>query len=107
MGVQLLDGIGAGIYGALFPIVVAGIMRGPTLRKARSSPRRASARAPSTTLAGLIVVRAVTTQLLTLGAIAALGAMLMYVAMSETVSAAGRLPRPERGQGGDRAIQAA
>ena len=27
-GVQLLDGIGAGIYGALMPLVVADIMRG-------------------------------------------------------------------------------
>jgi MFS family permease len=28
VGVQLLDGVGAGIYGAIFPIVVADLMRG-------------------------------------------------------------------------------
>lgn len=28
VGVQLLDGIGAGIYGAIFPIIVADLMRG-------------------------------------------------------------------------------
>jgi len=28
VGVQLLDGIGAGIYGALFPVIVADLMRG-------------------------------------------------------------------------------
>jgi MFS family permease len=28
VAVQLLDGVGAGIYGAIFPIVVADLMRG-------------------------------------------------------------------------------
>jgi MFS family permease len=28
VGVQLLDGVGAGIYGAIFPIIVADLMRG-------------------------------------------------------------------------------
>ena len=28
VGVQLLDGIGAGIYGAVFPVIVADLMRG-------------------------------------------------------------------------------
>ena len=28
VGVQLLDGVGAGIYGAIFPIIVANLMRG-------------------------------------------------------------------------------
>ncbi|HMD61358.1 MAG TPA: hypothetical protein VKG78_08000 [Opitutaceae bacterium] len=28
IGVQLLDGVGAGIYGALTPLVIADIMRG-------------------------------------------------------------------------------
>jgi MFS family permease len=28
VGVQLLDGVGAGIYGALFPVIVADLMRG-------------------------------------------------------------------------------
>jgi hypothetical protein len=28
VGVQLLDGVGAGIYGAIFPIIVADPMRG-------------------------------------------------------------------------------
>src|SRR6185437_13943098 len=28
VGVQLLDGVGAGIYGAIFPVIVADLMRG-------------------------------------------------------------------------------
>ena len=46
VGVQLLDGIGAGIYGAIFPVIVADLMRNTgrfNVRRARSSPRKASA----------------------------------------------------------------
>ena len=38
VGVQLLDGVGAGIYGAIFPIIVADLMRGTgALRSRRAS----------------------------------------------------------------------
>ena len=35
VGVQLLDGVGAGIYGAIFPIIVADLMRGPAASMSR------------------------------------------------------------------------
>jgi MFS family permease len=47
IGVQLLDGVGAGVYGALTPLVIADIMRGTgryNLAQALSRRRKGSAR---------------------------------------------------------------
>ena len=61
VAVQLLDGVGAGIYGALFPVIVADLMRG-TGRFAAAQGAIMTAQgigaALSTTLAGVIVVNA-------------------------------------------------
>jgi MFS family permease len=99
IGVQLLDGVGAGLIGALFPIIVADLTRG--------SGRFAAAQGAvgtvhgiggvaSMALAGLIVVQAgYAAAFLTLGAIATVGALLFAVLMPETRPTDARLPAPE------------
>jgi len=61
LGVQLLDGVGAGIYGALFPLIIADLTRG-TGRYNVSQGALATAQglgaARSTTVAGFIIVHA-------------------------------------------------
>jgi MFS family permease len=88
ISVQLLDGVGAGLMGALFPVVVADLTRG--------SGHFAAAQGVVGTLQGIggVVSVAVTGQLvvrfgydvtfLTLAAAAALGGVLLWLAMPET-----------------------
>jgi MFS family permease len=88
IGVQLLDGVGAGLIGALFPVVVADLTRG--------SGHFAAAQGVvgtvhqlggviSMVLAGQIVVHAgYDTAFLCLSGIAALGGLLFWLAMPET-----------------------
>ena len=88
VGVQALDGIGAGIFGALFPVVIADLTKG-TGRFNVSQGAVASAQglgaALSATLAGAIIVWAgYTASFLTLATIAVLGLGLYVVAMPET-----------------------
>jgi MFS family permease len=88
VGVQLLDGVGAGIYGAIFPVIVADLMRG-TGRFAAAQGAVLTAQgigaALSTTLAGVIVVSAgYSAAFLTLAAVAASGLLLFLFAMPET-----------------------
>ncbi len=88
VGVQAMDGVGAGIFGALFPVVIADLTKG-TGRFNVSQGAVASAQglgaALSATLAGAIVVWAgYTASFLTLATIAALGLGLYVVAMPET-----------------------
>ncbi|KQN31444.1 MFS transporter [Sphingomonas sp. Leaf34] len=88
VGVQALDGVGAGIFGALFPVVIADLTKG-TGRFNVSQGAVASAQglgaALSATLAGAIIVWAgYTASFLTLATIAALGLGLYVVAMPET-----------------------
>ena len=88
VGVQALDGIGAGIFGALFPVVIADLTKG-TGRFNVSQGAVASAQglgaALSATLAGAIIVGAgYTAGFLTLAAVAGLGLGLYLVAMPET-----------------------
>ena len=100
----LLDGIGAGFIGALFPVVVAARTRG---RGHFAAAQGVVGTVPgiggvvSMALAGQLVVRAgYDAAFLTLAAVAALGAVLFWLAMPETRSAtaagmAGRVvPRP-------------
>ncbi len=88
VGVQLLDGIGAGIYGAIFPIVVADLMRGTgrfNVAQGAIITAQGIGAALSTTLAGLVVVHAgYGAAFLTLGAVAAVGAAIFLFAMPET-----------------------
>lgn len=88
VGVQLLDGVGAGIFGALFPVVVADLTRG-TGRFAVSQGAVATAQglgaAFSAGLAGLIALHlGYGAMFATLGAIAAVGLVGYLLLMPET-----------------------
>jgi MFS family permease len=102
VAVQLLDGVGAGIYGAIFPIIVADLMRGTgrfNVAQGMVITAQGIGAALSTTLAGLVVVQAgYSAAFLTLGGVAAVGLALYAFAMPET-----RAKRPanaETQQGG-------
>ncbi|KQP50535.1 MFS transporter [Methylobacterium sp. Leaf108] len=88
VGVQLLDGVGAGIYGALFPIVVADLTRGTgrfNVSQGAVATTQGLGASFSATLAGLIIVSAgYSTAFLVLAGIAAAGFVLYLVAMPET-----------------------
>ncbi|GJE19057.1 MFS transporter [Methylobacterium marchantiae] len=88
VAVQLLDGIGAGIYGALFPIVVADLTRGTgrfNVSQGAVATTQGLGASFSATLAGLIIVSAgYSTAFLVLAGIAAVGFVLYLVAMPET-----------------------
>lgn len=88
VGVQLLDGVGAGVYGAIFPVIVADLMRGTgrfNIAQGAVITAQGVGAALSTTLAGLIVVHAgFSTAFLTLGAIAAAGFVVFLLLMPET-----------------------
>jgi MFS family permease len=88
VGVQLLDGIGAGIFGAIFPVIVAELMRNTgrfNIAQGAVITAQGIGAAFSTTLAGLIVVKAgYSAAFLTLGAVAAIGAAVCTLALPET-----------------------
>jgi MFS family permease len=88
VGVQALDGIGAGIFGALFPVVIADLTRGSgrfNVSQGAVATAQGLGAALSATLAGSIIVAAgYTAGFLTLAAIAAAGFVLYLVAMPET-----------------------
>ena len=88
VGVQLLDGIGAGIYGALFPLVVADLTRGTgrfNVSQGAVATAQGLGAALSATMAGLIIVSAgYSAAFLALSGIAAAGFALYLAAMPET-----------------------
>ncbi len=88
VGVQLLDGIGAGIFGAIFPVIVADLMRNTgrfNVAQGAVITAQSIGAALSTTLAGLVVVEAgYSAAFLTLGAVAAVGAVVCWFALPET-----------------------
>ncbi|MGP9812493.1 MFS transporter [Rhodopseudomonas sp. NSM] len=88
VGVQMLDGVGAGIFGALFPLVVADLTRGTghfNISQGAIATATGIGGALSTAVAGLIVVTAgYSAAFLTLAAIAALGLVLFVALMPET-----------------------
>jgi MFS family permease len=88
VGVQLLDGIGAGIFGAIFPVIVADLMRNTgrfNVAQGAVMTAQSIGAALSTTLAGLVVVKAgYSAAFLSLGAIAALGFAVCWLALPET-----------------------
>jgi MFS family permease len=88
VAVQLLDGIGAGIFGAIFPVIVADLMRNTgrfNVAQGAVITAQSIGAALSTTLAGLVVVRAgYGAAFVTLGAIAAFGGLICLVALPET-----------------------
>ncbi|WP_425065689.1 MFS transporter [Reyranella sp.] len=94
VGVQALDGVGAGIFGALFPVVVADLTRG-TGRFNVSLGAIATAlglgAALSATFAGLIVVMAgYSAAFLALAAIAGIGLLIYAAFMPETKPVSGQ-----------------
>jgi MFS family permease len=88
VGVQLLDGIGAGIFGAIFPVIVADLMRNTgrfNIAQGAVITAQSIGAALSTALAGLVVVKAgYSAAFLTLGAIAAGGFLICLFALPET-----------------------
>ena len=88
VGVQLLDGIGAGIFGAIFPVIVADLMRNTgrfNVAQGAVITAQSIGAALSTTLAGLVVVNGgYSAACLTLGAVAVVGAVVCWFALPET-----------------------
>ena len=88
IGVQLLDGIGAGLFGALFPLIVADLTWGTghfNVTRGAVQAAQGIGASLSTTIAGLIVVAAgYSAAFLALAAIAAMGLVLFWLAMLET-----------------------
>ncbi|WP_232628605.1 MFS transporter [Methylobacterium sp. Leaf118] len=88
VAVQCLDGIGAGIFGALFPIVVADLTRGTgrfNVAQGAVATAQGLGAAFSATLAGIIIVGAgYSAAFLTLAAVAAAGFVLYLLFMPET-----------------------
>ncbi len=88
VGVQLLDGVGAGLLGALTPLVLADLMRG-TGRYNVSQGAVATAQgigaSVSNAIAGIIVVEAgYSSAFLTLAAFAAVALAALFLMMPET-----------------------
>ncbi|MEA2946599.1 MAG: hypothetical protein QOI40_1929 [Alphaproteobacteria bacterium] len=99
VAVQLLDGVGAGIYGAIFPIIVADLMRGTgrfNVALGAIMTAQGVGAALSTTLAGVVVVHAgYSAAFLTLAACAAAGLLLFWLAMPETGLVDGTSGKPD------------
>jgi MFS family permease len=98
VGVQLLDGVGAGIFGAIFPIIIADLMRNTgrfNVAQGAVITAQSIGAALSTTLAGFVVVGAgYSAAFIALGAVAAIGAAVCFVALPETRQIADGGPRP-------------
>ncbi len=88
VGVQLLDGIGAGLFGALFPLIVADLTWGTgrfNVTRGAIQTAQGVGASLSTALAGLIVVtEGYSAAFLALAGIAAAGMMLFWIGMPET-----------------------
>jgi MFS family permease len=93
VGVQLLDGVGAGIFGALFPIVVQDVTHGTgrfNVSLGAITTAWGVGAALSNFLAGGIVVAAgYGAAFISLGVVAGGGFVLYLIAMPETIPAAG------------------
>ncbi|MGJ4942415.1 MFS transporter [Bradyrhizobium sp. HKCCYLS1011] len=88
VGVQLLDGVGAGIFGAIMPVIVADLMRNTgrfNVAQGAVITAQSIGAALSTALAGLVVVQAgYSAAFLALGAIAAVGLVVCWLWLPET-----------------------
>ena len=88
IAIQCLDGIGAGLFGALFPLIVADLTWGTgrfNVTRGAVQAAQGIGASLSTTIAGLIVVAAgYSAAFLVLAAIAAAGLVLFFLAMPET-----------------------
>ncbi|TPG46382.1 MFS transporter [Roseomonas nepalensis] len=88
LGVQLLDGVGAGVFGALFPVVVADLTRGTgrfNLAQGAIATAQGAGAAVSASLAGAVIVGAgYSAAFLVLGGLAAAGFLGYLFLMPET-----------------------
>ncbi|WP_316188475.1 MULTISPECIES: MFS transporter [unclassified Bradyrhizobium] len=88
VGVQLLDGVGAGIFGAIMPVIVADLMRGTgrfNIAQGAVITAQSIGAALSTALAGLVVVHSgYSAAFLVLGAAAALAVIVCWLLLPET-----------------------
>jgi len=88
LAVQALDGIGAGIFGALFPIVIADLTRGTgrfNVAQGAVATVQGLGAALSATVAGFVIVtEGYTIAFWTLAAVAAVGLVLYAMFMPET-----------------------
>jgi MFS family permease len=88
VAVQLLDGFGAGIFGALFPIIVSDLTYGTgrfNVSQGAIATAQGVGASLSTAFAGLVIVAAgYSAAFLSLGAIALAGLLLYALAMPET-----------------------
>jgi MFS family permease len=88
VAVQLLDGVGAGIFGALTPLVLADLMRGTgryNVSQGAVATMQGIGASLSNTVAGVIVVSAgYSIAFLTLAAIALVAFVVFLLAMPET-----------------------
>ncbi|MGA9868846.1 MAG: MFS transporter [Acetobacteraceae bacterium] len=95
VAIQVLDGVGAGIFGALFPLVIADLTRGTgryNLTLGAATTVQGVGAAFSTTLAGFIIVSGgYTMAFLALAAIALVALLMFLVLMPETLR-----PAPKR-----------
>jgi MFS family permease len=89
VGVQLLDGVGAGIFGALFPLVVADLTRGTgrfNVSQGAITTALGIGAALSSSFAGVIVVKAgYSAAFLFLAAVATVALAVFWLAMPETL----------------------
>jgi MFS family permease len=98
IGVQLLDGVGAGVYGALTPLVIADIMRGTgryNLAQGAIATVQGIGASLSGLAAGVIVDQfGYSSAFLALGAVAAVALTVFALGMPETTPhGAPRVPR--------------
>jgi MFS family permease len=88
LGVQTMDGVGAGLFGALFPLIVADLTRGTghyNVSLGAIATAQGIGASLSNAVAGFIVVRAgYDSAFLTLAGIAVAGFSLFWWAMPET-----------------------
>jgi MFS family permease len=98
VSIQVLDGVGAGIFGALFFIVIADLTKGTgryNLAQGAASACWGLGAALSNSVAGYIVDMAgYSAAFLFLAASASIAFLMFLVAMPETRSEAGTTPRP-------------
>jgi len=89
VAVQMLDGVGAGIFGALFPVVVADLTRGTgrfNVAQGAIITVQSIGAALSTALAGFIIVKfGYSAAFLALGGIAVIALALCLIALPETM----------------------
>jgi hypothetical protein len=98
IAIQALDGVGAGLQGVLFPIMVADLTRGSgryNVAMGAATMIQGIGAALSTTLAGaIIVVGGYDTAMVALTSIAVLALILRMVAVPETAQRPSKPPAP-------------